>query len=86
MNSFAGKNVAHPPINESPNPVPKVVDQVLNLGDTFSFTNQIYRVDKMTLFKNVWQVLSVELAGNIDGDWESHGILLKSLMGYDRVQ
>lgn len=69
-NKFAGKNVDNPPITESP----KVVDQVLAPGDTFSFTNQIYRVDKLTLFKNVWQVLSVELAGDINADWESHGI------------
>lgn len=50
------------------------VDQVLNVGDNFSFTNQIYRVDELKMVHGFWQFISYELAGGSDATWDNNGI------------
>ena len=48
------------------------VDQVLNVGDTFSFTNQIYRVDAVSNERD--EVISYELAGDSNATWDNNGV------------
>ena len=71
---FAGKNTSNPDIPSGPTPTPKVPDQVLNVGDKFSFTNQIYRVDELKNVNGIWQFASYELAGGSDINWSNNGI------------
>ncbi|GAK30558.1 lyzozyme M1 [Weissella oryzae SG25] len=72
---FAGKDIANPDINNGPQPqLNKVVDQVLNVGDNFSFTDQIYRVDELKMVHDFWQFISYELAGGNDANWENNGV------------
>lgn len=70
---FAGKDTDNPDINDGPQPQPdKVVDQVLNVGDNFSFTDQIFRVDELSAGRD--EFISYELAGGTDGSWENNGV------------
>ncbi len=70
---YAGTNTDNPVIDNGPKPAPIVVpDQILKVGDTFSFTNQIYRVDEISANRD--EVISYELAGDSNANWDNNGV------------